>query len=334
MSVPFALEPSSQDPSAAEAKRIFITGGSGCVGHYIVEALIHQTPHQLFLLLRNPDKLKLNVHSRPGIHVLQGDLREIERWADLLSTMDMAILTATAWGDPQLTSEVNVVKTLRLMELLDPERCQQVIYFSTASILNHHNQPLKEAEDIGTDYIRSKYICHQKLKQLAIAPRITTLFPTLVFGGDKDKPYSHISAGLSDIATKWMRWIRFFRADGSFHIIHAQDIARVVYYLVEHSPAEPGTEWVLGNPALHVNRAVREMCDYLGYRIFFRIPLSIALADLIISIFKIQMAPWDRFCLNYRHSTYTNPVTPDQLDMETFCPTVGDLLRVTGIPPG
>ncbi|MEO0538083.1 MAG: NAD(P)-dependent oxidoreductase [Cyanobacteria bacterium P01_A01_bin.123] len=338
MSIKSALESPSNSPNPVDdagVKRIFITGASGCVGHCIVEILIHQTNHELFLLLRNPDKLQINVNSRPGVHVVQGDLQAIENWADLLATMDVAILTATAWGDPQLTFDINVVKTLKLMTLLDPQQCQQVIYFSTESILDHHNRPLKEAGEIGTDYIRSKYICHQKLKDLAIAPRITTLFPTLVFGGDKDKPYSHISLALADIATKWTRWIRFFQADGSFHIIHAKDIAQIVYHLVDHPPAaDAPRELVLGNPALTVNQAVEDMCDYLGYKVFFRIPLSTALADVIISAFNIRMAAWDRFCLTYRHFTHENPISPESFGMETFCPTVGDLLRINGVPPG
>ena len=40
-------------------KRIFITGASGCIGHYIVEFLIQNTHHELYLLVRNPDKLKV-----------------------------------------------------------------------------------------------------------------------------------------------------------------------------------------------------------------------------------------------------------------------------------
>ena len=50
-------------------KRILVTGASGCIGHYITEALIKQTDHQLYLLVRNPDKLKLNTQSRPEITV-------------------------------------------------------------------------------------------------------------------------------------------------------------------------------------------------------------------------------------------------------------------------
>ncbi|MGJ3246787.1 MAG: NAD-dependent epimerase/dehydratase family protein [Elainellaceae cyanobacterium] len=313
------------------SQRIFITGASGCIGHYIVSQLIEQTDHELFLLVRSPEKLKVDCDARPGIHVLQGNMKQIHKYADLLKTINTAILTAAAWGDPIETYDVNVVKTLELLNLLDLETCQQVIYFSTASILGHDNQPLKAAGELGTDYIRTKFICHQSLSKVAIAPRITTVFPTLVFGGDGKKPYSFLSAGFADLI-KHMNLIRFFRTDGSFHFIHAYDIAQVIGYLVEHPPAaDQPRKLVLGNPALTVNQAIREISLYLNKSTFLRIPLFPQLAELFIILFRIQMAPWDRFSLSYRHFTYESPVNPSRLGLSPYCETVADLMRVHGV---
>ena len=285
-------------------KRIFLTGASGCIGHYLAEALIQETEHELFFLVRNPDKLKIDCKARPGIHVLPGNLRDIEQYSQLLKTIDVAILAATIWGGEAESYEINVVKTLRLMELLDSQKCEQVIYFSTASILDHNNQLLKEAGEIGTDYIHTKYQCFSRLPQLAIASKITAVFPTLVFGGDEQKPYSHLSAGLPDIVN-WVNLIRWFKADGSFHFIHGRDIATVICYFVEHPPETNQINqdisiqtFVLGNERLSVDRAVAEICAYFHKRIYFRIPLAIWLANFFIKIFRIRMADWDRFCLN------------------------------------
>jgi nucleoside-diphosphate-sugar epimerase len=312
-------------------KRIFMTGASGCIGHYIAEALIQNTNHELFFLVRNPSKLKFNYEARPGITILQADLRQIESFGDLLKTMDVAILTAAAWGGEQETFDVNVLKTLRLMELLDPQICQQVLYFSTASVLDRNNQPLKEARQLGTDYIRSKYDCLARLEKLAIFPKITTLFPTLVLGGDDNKPYSHISPGIA-VVVKWFDIIRFLQADGSFHFVHARDIAQVVQYLVEHPSNESRQKLVLGNKCTTVNQAVEEVSRYLGKKIYFRIPLTLWLANLIIAVFRIQMAAWDRFSMNYRHNTYQNLVNPETFGLTTYCPTFTDILKISGIP--
>lgn len=310
-----------------------MTGASGCIGHYVVEALIQETNHELYLLVRNPDKLKVDYNARPGITILQGDLREIDLFGDFLKTMDCAILIATAWGGAQEVYDINVLKMLRLMELLDPAVCQQVLYFSTASILDRNNQLLKEAGEIGTDYIRSKYACFRQLPKLAIYPRITTLFPTLLLGGDAYKPQSHISSGVAQVA-KWIDLLRFLRADGSFHFIHGKDVAQIVRHLVDHPPAAgESRELVLGNQQVTVNQAIEETCAYLHKPIYFRIPLTSRLADLLIALFRIKMAAWDRFSMRYRHFTHRTLVSPDTFGLPTYCATFTDLLKLSGVQP-
>lgn len=320
-------------------KRIFVTGASGCIGHYIAEALIQETEHELFLLVRNPDKLQFDYQARSGVNILQGNLQQIEEFSELLhQEIDVAILAATAWGGTEEAYEINIVKTLTLLKLLDPQICEQVIYFSTASILDRHNQLLPEAGQLGTDYIRTKYQCCSQLSQLPIADRITALFPTLVFGGDKNKPLSHLSSGWSEVV-KWIDLIRWLKADGSFHFIHARDIAQVVRYLVENPP-NLSVDWgqeklvrkiVLGNAPVTANQAIEEICNYLNKKIYLRIPLSIELINLLIKIFRIQMDSWSRFALDYRHFVHQNPVNPASFGLDNYCSTVTDIMQTTGL---
>ncbi|MCM0592785.1 MAG: NAD(P)-dependent oxidoreductase [Gloeotrichia echinulata IR180] len=314
-------------------KRIFVTGASGCIGHYISEALIQETNHELYLLVRNPSKLQVDTQARPGITVLQGDMLKINLFADLLATIDIAVLTATAWGGNN-TFDINVFKTLELMKLLDPNRCEQIIYFSTASVLDRHNHPLKQAGEIGTDYVRSKYDCLHRLSKLEVASKITTVFPTLVLGGDAHKPYSHLTSGIPEV-TKYINLIRFLKAEGSFHFIHGQDIATVVGYLIEHPPAEnEPRKFVLGQTDLTIDQAIAEVCAYLSKKIYFRIPLSTSLANLIIAVFRIQMAAWDRFCMNYRYFSYDNVINPSSFGLPNYCATMTDILQISGVQNG
>jgi nucleoside-diphosphate-sugar epimerase len=313
-------------------KRIFVTGASGCVGHYLVETLIKETDHDLFLLVRNPDKLKVDCNARPGVTVLQGNMHDIEQFADLLKTVDCAILAATAWGGPQEVYDINVVKTLRLLNLLDPDICQQVIYFSTASILDRNNQPLKEAGEIGTDYVRSKYVCHRQLAKLAIAPNVITLFPTLLLGGDSSKPWSHISSGIAK-EYKWLNVLRFFSIDAKFHYIHSRDVAEIVRHLVDHSlPEDISHELVLGNPAITADQAIEDACAYLNKRIYFRIPLTQRLLDFIFKVLRIKVEAWDRFAMKYRYFVHQNPVTPSTFGDPTYCSSFADVLKLSGVP--
>jgi len=312
-------------------KRIFITGASGCIGHYIVESLIHNTHHELYLLVRNPDKLKVDYKARPGVNLLKANLKEIEQFSSLLQEINVAILAATAWGDLQEVFDINVIKTLKLITLLNPEVCENIIYFSTASLLDQNNRLLTKAGEIGTDYIRSKYECMYQLSQLDNLPPITCLFPTLVLGGDEEKPYSHLSAGLPEII-KYIGLIRWLKVDGSFHFIHAADIAQVVSYLVENPPQSKELQkFIVGNPKVTVNQTIEEICEYLKKRIFFRFNLAPWLIEIIISVFKIKVAAWDRFCLEYRHFIYQNPIHPGSFKLPSYCPTVADILRTRNL---
>ncbi|CCQ55899.1 NAD dependent epimerase/dehydratase [Crocosphaera watsonii WH 0401] len=314
-------------------KRIFITGSSGCIGHYMAEALIQETNHELYFLVRNPHKLQFNYQSRPNVHLMIGDLQNIEKFSDFLKTVNVAILAATSWGGINESFEINVTKTLGLMKLLDPDICEQIIYFSTASILDKNNQPLPEAGRLGTNYIRTKYQCYTQLYKLPIYNKVTTVFPTLVFGGEPNKPYSHLSGGIKDVI-KWVDLIRWFKADGSFHYIHARDIAQVIRHLVENNPTEADSrDLVLGNKKVTVNEAIKEICNYLNKKIYFQITLYIILVNFFIKAFRLRMEDWDYFSINYRHFTYKDTVTPASFNLENYCTTIEDVMQLSGVYP-
>lgn len=313
--------------------RIFITGGGGCIGHYIADSLIKNTDHELFFLVRNPSKLKFDCNYRQGINIIEGDLAKILDYQQLLSTMNMAILAATCWGGEEESYQINVEANINLINSLNPDNCQQIIYFSTASILNQDNQLLPQAGEIGTDYIRTKYQCYTKLSELKLFDRIITVYPTLVFGGDDNKPYSHLSAGLKDLP-KLINLIRWFQADGSFHFIHAQDIATMILYLMENRANLDSSyekKFVLANPSLKVNEAIKEISNYFRKKVYFQIPLSILLAKFFIKVFNIQMAEWDYFCLNYRHFVHKKFVNPSTFKLESFAPNLTSLLKVSQV---
>jgi hypothetical protein len=88
---------------------------------------------------------------------------------------------------------------------------------------------------------------------------------------------------------------------------------------------------VLGTELVTVDAGIQEICQYFGKKSYFRIPLSIALANFFIRIFNIQMAEWDRFCLNYRHFSYANAVSPATFGLTTYAPKISDIFRDRGI---
>lgn len=313
-------------------RNLFLTGASGCLGHYVLERLAQerdpefpeQPAYHLYLLIRNPSRLRLNLERLPApITLVPGDLLHIREHAALLQQMDGLIHMAAAWGDPTLAWAVNVTHTLELFQLLDPRRCQQVIYFSTASLLDQALQPLTIAGQVGTDYIRSKYVMLLRRRESCFWPdRLLTLYPTLLFGGSPHHPYSHITAGLKDVL-RWLDLIRFLRIDASFHFIHAADVAEMVAYWVAHPPG--GGDWVLGNPPLSVDECVEQVCAYFRKRIYFRLPLPLSLLRSLAFLFGVRLSAWDEYCLRQRHFVYP-ALSPAALGLPCHFPTVASLL--------
>jgi nucleoside-diphosphate-sugar epimerase len=308
-------------------RRILITGASGCIGHYLCETFIGQTDDELFLVVRDPNKLQVLIDSRPGVHIVQADLRNLETLRELLSTIHCAVLVATGWGDPVL----DITKTLELIQMLNPKVCQQVVYFSTASILGRDKEVLPEAKNLGTEYVKAKAICYEKLVAMKLAFPVSTVFPTLVVGGEssapgvRPKPYSHFASGLPEVL-KWAGLIRFLKIDGSFHFIHAQDIAAVVLQIVQHPELAPSHKLVLGNAAMTANEAIATLCTHAKKRIYFQIDLKPWLVNVLIRLFNIRMGAWDYFCLSYRYFEYAHPVSPKTFNQPSYCATFKDVL--------
>ena len=306
----------------AATARILITGASGCVGQHIAAQLYRDTDAELLLLLRDPAKLTAVPANDPRITLLVADLRELTPHAGAIATATRVIHTATAWGDPERAMAVNVVAVKQLLAFTSPEWLEQVIYFSTASLLNRQLELLPEALSEGTEYIQTKALCLQQLEQHPLAERIVAVFPTLVFGGAVDGkgpfPTSYLTAGLGE-ACRWLWLAKWLRADASFHFIHAADIAQVCCHLAtrpHQSNPEPGQgalrRLVLGQPAISVDATVSQLCRW---RRSWLPPLGLnlqgALIEALIKLLRIEVNAWDRFSIRQRHFVH-EPVSPPE----------------------
>jgi nucleoside-diphosphate-sugar epimerase len=298
------------------SKKVFITGISGCVGHYLFDELSQNPEYELYLLVRNPKKLKFDYTKAT---IIQDKLNDIKKHAELIRQMDYVIHLAAAWG----SSELNYDYTLDLFNLLDPAQCKKVIYFSTASILNEKNQLLPEAEKLGTPYIRSKYRFYKKLPELKIYPNTITLFPTWVLGGDKNHPVSHASKGIIQ-ARKWLWLIRFFTVEASFHFIHARDIARIVRFLLENETSEKN--FVLGNKNITISRFLKETCRYFKKQVFFQIPIPLTPVRILALLTGHRLHSWDLFCFKKRHFQHKT-VNARHFGLSSDLQTVDQILK-------
>ncbi|MCU0530400.1 MAG: NAD(P)-dependent oxidoreductase [Cyanobium sp. Prado107] len=339
-------------PVPARPQRILITGASGCVGQHIADRLLRESDAELLLLLRDPAKLTAVPADHPRITLLVGDLRELTPHAGAIATATHVVHTATAWGDPARAMAVNVDAVKQLLALTSPEWLEQVLYFSTASILDRDLQLLPEALTQGTEYIQTKALCLQQLEDHPLADRIVALFPTLVFGGRVEGgrvdgrgvfPTSYLTAGLKE-ACRWLWLAKWLRVDASFHFIHAGDIARVCAHLLSQPPGseptadpEPGQgrvrRLVLGQPAVTVNDTVRRLTRWRGgWMPPLALAVTPALVEVLIKLLRLEITPWDRFSIRQRHFVHEPISPPERFGLVSQAPTLEAVFEQAGLP--
>ena len=311
--------------------RIFITGATGCIGQYVVEALLRETEYELVLAVRDPERVPRPQREHPRVQLVVGDLRDTDRWNQAARDADSAVLIATSWTAGDESDAVNVDATAALLTHFDPSRCRRIIYFSTASILDADGKMLAEAEMLGTPYIRSKMRMRRLLDARADLPPLVILYPTLVLGGDATHVPSHLSRILTE-AVRHRQYLRWFGGEGSFHVIHAADIAQIVSALLSEPAITSGTrEFILGNARTTLDEAIDTLLVHSGSTRVARISLSPWVTSALIALFRIRLAPWDRYCLRRRHFSYKRVVGAEAFGRKPAFPTLDAALNAA--PP-
>jgi len=320
---------------------ILITGASGCVGQYIANWLIENSNSELFLWVRDPKKITSINLENPRIKVLVGDLRQSNKFKKEISEVNRVIHTATAWGDPKRAKEVNIDAVKNLLNLLNPSNIKQIIYFSTASVLDKNLNLLPEAFTHGTEYIQTKAQCLKELETHQLSTKIIAVFPTLVFGGRIDGksnfPTSYLTQGLKD-AFKWIWLARWIKVVSRFHFIHAADIAFICGHLVTSNveseqsiPKSKIKKFVLGQPYISIDVAIQTLLEWKGMRKVPQIPLWIWLVELLTILLPIQITNWDRFSLRQKHFIHEPVTSPESFGGISYAKTLSQVLHNSGL---
>jgi len=280
-------------------KKIFLTGASGCVGHYLIDEFLADEKYHLILLVRDSRKLRRDILESSKVTLVEAALEDFSKYAPFLKEVDFIIHVATSWGG---SFEVNYDLPLKIFEEALGYKCQKVIHFSTASILDEKNQILAPGRQHGSEYIKSKLKLYEAFQNSPRRRQIITIFPTLVLGGDSRHPYSYISQALP-VLKKWFWWLRFFKIDAGFHLIHAVDVAGLVKYFIENEMDQQ--DYVLGYSYLTADQLLKQLAEIFRKKIYFQISLPVNFLIKLAQLFGATFLPWDLYCArHHRHFRY------------------------------
>ena len=289
-------------------------------------------------MVRDKDKLPLSIQRSKRVKLIICDIRESKRYKNEISKVNFLIHTATAWGDPQRAYEVNIKAFEDLLSLLDFKNLEKIIYFSTASILDKNTELMRESLIYGTEYIKTKYECFERLKESSYAEKTFAIFPTLVFGGTLTKrskyPVSYLTSGLREIR-KWLWLARFLKIDSKFHFIHAYDIAQICGFLIKNYEKEQYSgfkKYVLGQSFISIDDAINILLSKNRMKRYFAIPLKRKILKILLRILPIETTPWDSFSIkkyDFNHVPITNPET---FKLKSYGKSLKDILRLSKLP--
>jgi len=318
-------------------KNLLITGANGCVGQYLIDWFLKNSNYQLFLLVRNRNKLPVLFRNNKRINLLTCDIRDCRKYKKELSEINYLIHTATAWGDPKRAYEVNVVAFEELLGFLKKNRLEKIIYFSTASILNEKTELMGESLIYGTEYIQTKYQCYENLRKSSYAKKTTVIFPTLVFGGTLNTnsryPVSYLTAGLKEVKN-WLWLARFFKIDAKFHFIHAKDIAQICGFLINNSNKKDYSfrKYVLGQKFITIDQALLILLNQYGMKRFFALKLSKGIIKFLLKVLPIQTTNWDKFSINKYHFNHKPIANPEKFGLKSYAKSLEDVLKLAKLP--
>jgi nucleoside-diphosphate-sugar epimerase len=316
------------------AKRVLLTGATGCVGRYLLNELLTETAHEVVIVAREPARLPDLRAASDRVKVVQADVANVAAYKGRLGPIDSAILVAASWGGPE-TEAVNLTANLALTDHLAANGGSRVYYFATSSVLDHEHRLLKAAHELGSPYVRSKYRLVEEIEKRAGAIDVVGLFPTIVVGGGADGlPRSHF-ANLMYQMKPYFRLACSLSAEGKLHHAHGRDIASVARLLLdsERADAGRGARVVIGNPAVTVDQMIDGLRAFFGYRFLPRVKLRDGLAEFFIKAFRIQLSAWDRYCMEHRDMSLRDPTSPATFGMPVFAPDIGTQLAAIGIKP-
>jgi UDP-glucose 4-epimerase len=126
--------------------QVFVTGGSGFIGHWVVKELLAQG-HQLRLLIRNKMKMP-SLKTMSGVEIVEGTLYDQAVIEKALQGCDACVHLALGWGETPTTMLNNdTAVTVFLLEAAEKAEVKKFIYTSSTAAVGEYRHLMTETID-------------------------------------------------------------------------------------------------------------------------------------------------------------------------------------------
>jgi UDP-glucose 4-epimerase len=232
--------------------RIFLTGGTGFIGHFVAKEFLERG-HSLKILARNPNKIP-SLAKHENVEMLHAGLLDSEDIKKGMEGCEACVHIALGWGETPLSMLANdTTVTVQLLELAAKNGCEKFIYTSSTAAFGKIRSDANESmvcipQDLygSTKAAGEAYVLGyaNKMKRNVIRPGYT--FGHLAFPDgvtQPDRRFFNITK-----AVKENQIIHLTKYDGT-QFIHASQLAKLYAAVLESDLNEEvffglGTEWL------------------------------------------------------------------------------------------
>jgi dihydroflavonol-4-reductase len=246
--------------------KAFVTGGTGLIGHALVDALLRRD-WDVTILTRDPARAE---DFRPrGAKIVPGDVT-VPKFQGAMSGADVVFHAAgwTALGvrDAGRMHRVNVEGTRNVLSMARTENVGRVVCTSTAGVFapTSVDRPATESSPVQValddPYVTSKVQAHRlAVREMESGLAMAIVLPAAVFG-----PHDTGQLGRSLALLVRGKLPRLPKGFGTNTWAHAADVAEG--YILAATVGKPGQQYLLGDRILPMVEFYRMAADAAGVR--------------------------------------------------------------------
>ncbi|MCF0223772.1 MAG: NAD(P)-dependent oxidoreductase [Fibrobacter sp.] len=123
--------------------RVFITGGTGFIGHYVVKALL-QKGHEIVIATRHPNKVP-SLRAQSGVDFVECSLTDFDKIAEGVKGCDACVHIGLGWGETPTAMLMNDTRaTVNILEIAAKAGCSKFIYTSSTAAMGRMRPTMRE----------------------------------------------------------------------------------------------------------------------------------------------------------------------------------------------
>jgi nucleoside-diphosphate-sugar epimerase len=277
--------------------KIFITGGYGFLGQYVVQALHEHDPQaELRVLIRSQRKTFLDLEKLDRVKWMRGELTQPESFISQLEGVDTVIHNAAmvsfSPAQRQKVFDANVVGTRSLARAALQAGVKNFIFISSISAVEFRPPQLTDETFIPDLEYKKKYdiygytkrLSEIELHELKDDMRVVMLNPSVILGPGSERVDAAINAIRKFPILPMLDYVNAF--------VDVRDVANAV--ILSLTKGRSGERYIVSAHNASMLEFTRGVVKCLGKktRVFPSAPLGLKLADGVVALLdSLQLNP-------------------------------------------